>query len=68
MLIDQVQEQHTPQTESATFFPHGAEYSGLSTADKLQQIYKLMDALGVETLHIAMLEEVAWTLNIRAKG
>lgn len=27
-----------------------------------------MDQIGVETLHVSMLEEVAWILNIRATG
>ena len=67
ILLDQVQPvaSATPQVN---FFQHSVQYSGLSTADKLTKIYTKMDAIGVEALHVAILEEVAWTLNIRASG
>jgi len=67
ILLDQVQPISSTASQ-VNFFQHSVQYSGLSTDEKLTKIYSKMDAVGVETLHVAMLEEVAWTLNIRASG
>jgi len=67
ILVDQVQPVASAYPQ-VNFFQHSVQYSGLSTAEKLTKIYSKMDAIGVDALHVAMLEEVAWTLNIRALG
>jgi len=44
------------------------EYAGLSTEEKLIKVRSLMQASQVDVLHVAMLEEIAWVLNLRLMG
>ena len=50
------------------FFAHPPKYSGQSAKDKITKITELMAQNGLSHLHVSMLEEIAWLLNLRARG
>jgi Xaa-Pro aminopeptidase len=63
-LVDQVwQDQPELEHRDVTLFPD--KYAGLSTTQKLSRIRAALKAKKADVLVLSMLDEIAWTFNIR---
>ena len=70
-LVDSILQPPHPSAQSkedVTFFAHPAQYSGQSCRDKIAKITALMRQHDLSHLHVSMSEEIAWLLNLRARG
>lgn len=56
-----------PTLPNAQLFLLGKEYSGESTASKLQKVRMEMEQAGATTHLLATLDDIAWLFNIRGK-
>lgn len=55
-----------PPLPTSTVFAHELRYAGQSREDKLQQIREAMNATGADYYLLTTLDDIAWTLNLRA--
>lgn len=68
VLLDQVSGRKDTGSQKFEFFEHGKEYSGITIQEKLLKVVSEMEVQKVQALHISMLEEIAWLLNLRMLG
>ncbi len=55
-----------PPLPDAKIFPHDVKYAGLPARDKIMQVMERTAAQKADAVFISALDEIAWTLNIRA--
>ncbi len=55
-----------PPLPDARIFPHDVKYAGLPARDKIMQVMERTAAQKADAVFISALDEIAWTLNIRA--
>ena len=56
-----------PALPDGKAFVHELKYAGRSVADKLSDIRSRLQDMGTESLLLAALDEIAWTLNLRGQ-
>ena len=63
-LIDLVWKDR-PELPQAPLYIHDSTYSGMQTQEKLIQVNNKLQQLGADCTLLCMLDEIAWTFNIR---
>lgn len=56
-----------PALPTGEVFVHGVEYAGKGAAEKISEVLADAHSQGAESALVSALDEIAWTLNIRAR-